>query len=190
MVHKNLKFPQKLLQRAMGHPSKLVLMVLAMVMLIMSLAACQPVQPVSAMQAKVAVSARDENQALVQRFYDAVNQRKFDLIKDIFDPNIVEHAFNKDGMELKDTELWSAFPDQQITVDLWVIEKDLVTAVVTIDQTHQGELRGVPATGNKVVYTNMDIWRIKDGKIMEVWHNFPVSDIMLQIGYQLVPPVK
>jgi predicted ester cyclase len=190
MYHKNLKFPQKLLPRDMGHPSKLVLMTTVMVMVIMSLAACQPVQPVSAMKAKVAVTSRDENQALVQRFYDAVNQRKFDLIDDIFDPSMVGHELGKDGMDIKDTELWSAFPDQQITVDMWVIEGGLVTAVVTIDQTHQGDLRDAPATGNKVIYTNIDIWRVKDGKIMEVWHNFPVADIMQQIGYQLVPPAK
>jgi steroid delta-isomerase-like uncharacterized protein len=130
------------------------------------------------------------NQAVVQRFYDAVNQRKFDLIPDIFDSNMVGHELGKDGMDIKDTELWSAFPDQQITVDMWVIEDDLVTAVVTIEQTHQGEFRGVPATGNKVIYTNLDIWRVKDGKIMEVWHNFPVADILQQIGYQLVPPAQ
>src|SRR4051812_28224660 len=105
MVHKNLEFPQKLWQRTMGHPSKLVLMLMAMVMLIMSLAACQPVQPVSAMQAKTAVSTRDENQATVQSFYDSMNQKKFDLIADIFDPDMVEHAYNQDGLDLKDTEL-------------------------------------------------------------------------------------
>src|SRR4051812_19244449 len=116
MDHNNLKFPQKLLQREMGHLSKLVLMMTVMVMVIMSLAACQPVQPVSAMKAKVAVTTRDEKQATVQRFYDAVNQRKFDLIKDIFSADMVGHELGKDGLDIKDTELWSAFPDQQITV--------------------------------------------------------------------------
>jgi predicted ester cyclase len=73
-------------------------------------------------------------------------------------------------------------------VDLWVIEGDLLTAVVTVSGTHLGELMGVAPTGNKVTWSHIDIWRIKDGKIVEVWHNFPTADILEQIGYQLVPP--
>jgi hypothetical protein len=53
----------------------------------------------------------------------------------------------------------------------------------------------VPATyrkvaSNKVTWSSSDIWRVKDGKITDVWHNFPNQDILQQIGYTLVPPTK
>ena len=67
---------------------------------------------------------------------------------------------------------------------------DLVTAVVTVSGTYQTELMSVASTGNKVTFSQIDIWRVKDGKITDVWHNFPSADILLQIGYTLVPPAK
>ena len=94
------------------------------------------------------------------------------------------------GPSVKDTELFIAFPDQQITVDLWVIEGDMVTAMATVSGTHQGELLGVAPTGKPMTFSIIDIWHVKDGKITEVWHNFPTADILQQIGYQLVPPAK
>jgi hypothetical protein len=41
-----------------------------------------------------------------------------------------------------------------------------------------------------VTWSQIDVWRVKDGKITDVWHNFPDADILLQLGYKLVPPTK
>ena len=72
----------------------------------------------------------------------------------------------------------------------WTIDGDLVTAVVTVSGTYQTELMGVAPTGNKVTFSQIDIWRVQDGKITDVWHNFANADILQQIGYQLVPPAQ
>ena len=190
MVQKNLKFPQKLGQRNSGHPLKLVLMVTVMVMVLMSLAACQPVQPVSAIKAQASVTARDENQAVVQRFYEGVvNQKDFSVFEEVFDANMVGHELGF-GPALKDTEFLTAFPDMHLTVERWVIEDDMITAIVTISATHKAEFMGVAPTGNTVTWSNIDIWHVENGKITEVWHNQASADILQQIGYQLVPPVK
>jgi predicted ester cyclase len=71
-----------------------------------------------------------------------------------------------------------------------VLEGDLVTAVVTASGTYQAEIMGIGPTVNKVTWSSIDIWRVKDGKITDVWHNFPNEDILQQIGYTLVPPTK
>jgi predicted ester cyclase len=71
-----------------------------------------------------------------------------------------------------------------------MLEGDLVTAVVTASGTHRAEIMGIRPSGNKVTWSSIDIWRGKDGKITDVWHNFPNEDILQQIGYTLVPPMK
>ena len=76
----------------------------------------------------------------------------------------------------------AAFPDVQSTVDLWVVDGDLVTAVVTNKGTHQAEFMGVPATGLPVTFHIIDVFRIKDGKVVDLWHNIPNEDILEQIG--------
>jgi predicted ester cyclase len=154
--------------------------------LLLSTAACQPIQPVSA--AKAATSERETNQAIVNRFYEeVVNQKHNDRFKDIMAEDFVAHEVSF-VPPFKDSELFPAFPDFQLKVDKWVIEGDLVVALVTVTGTHQGELAGVAPTGNKVTFTQIDIWRVEDGRIAEVWHNFATADIMEQIGFQLVPP--
>jgi predicted ester cyclase len=70
------------------------------------------------------------------------------------------------------------------------MDGDLVTAVVTASGTHQVAIMGVAPTGNQVTFSQIDVWRVKEGKITDVWHNFANADILLQIGYQLVPPTQ
>ena len=156
--------------------------------------ACQPIQRLPETKTTAAAAAEtpleQANKAVVQRFYEEVaNQKKLDVLKEVFDPKMVEHSLDI-GPVLTDTELLAGFPDLHLTVDLWVVEDDLVTAVVTVSGTHQAEFMGVAPTGNKMTFSIIDIWRVKDGKITDVWHNSPSADILQQIGYKLVPPAK
>ncbi len=126
----------------------------------------------------------------MQRFYDeVVNKKNLAVFAEVFDPNRVEHSLGI-GVTITDTEILAGLPDLHLTVDLWVVEGDLVTAIVTTRGTHQAEFMGVAPTGNKVGWSSIDIWRVKDGKITDVWHDFPNEDILQQIGYTLVPPAK
>jgi predicted ester cyclase len=63
-----------------------------------------------------------------------------------------------------------------------VVEGDLVTTQVTFRGTHQGEFLGVAPTGKPMTFSIIDIWRVQNGKITELWHNVPVADILEQIG--------
>ena len=75
----------------------------------------------------------------------------------------------------------AAFPDVVATVNLWVVEDDLVTAYVTYNGTHQAEFLGVAPTGKAVTWSIIDIWRVQNGKITELWHHIPNDDILEQI---------
>jgi predicted ester cyclase len=72
----------------------------------------------------------------------------------------------------------------------WTIDGDLVTSRVSFSGTQQGELMGVAPTGKPVTWTHLDIHRVQNGKITDIWHNIPVADILEQLGYTLVPPVQ
>jgi predicted ester cyclase len=124
------------------------------------------------------------NKAVVQRFYDEVfTQKKMAVLDEVFDPNMVVHDLDVGG-ELPGgglPETLAAFPDVKATVNLWVIEDDLVTAYMTYNGTHQAEFLGVAATGKAVTASIIDIFRVKDGKVVELWHNIPNEDILEQI---------
>lgn len=77
--------------------------------------------------------------------------------------------------------LITALPDLRVTVDRLLAEGDMVTALVTFSGTHQVEFLGVAPTGNPVTFSLLDLQRVQDGKIVEVWHNVPLSDILHQM---------
>jgi predicted ester cyclase len=163
-------------------------------LLALLLSACQPIQQVPATQTAATVSAEtpleQANQAVVQRFYEeVVNQKKLEVFQEVFDPHMVAHDLGR-ASAITDTVLLAGLPDLHIKVDLWVLQGDLVTAVVTASGTHQAAIMGIAPTGNKVIWSSIDVWRVKGGKITDVWHNFPNQDILQQIGYTLVPPTK
>ena len=62
-----------------------------------------------------------------------------------------------------------------------------LTAIVTASGTHQVAIMGVAPTGNPVTFSLIDIWRVQNGKLTDIWHNVPNSDILEQIG---TPPAQ
>lgn len=149
----------------------------------LSVVACQPIQAGSMAQAAKSANEED-NRVIVQRFYDEVFTGKdMDVLAEVFDPELVIHDLDVGG-ELPGGGLegtLAAFPDVVATINLWVVEGDLVTTYVTYNATHQAEFLGVPATGKSVTWSIIDIWRVRDGKIVELWHNIPNEDILEQI---------
>ncbi|MFT4603008.1 MAG: steroid delta-isomerase-like uncharacterized protein [Arenicella sp.] len=60
-----------------------------------------------------------------------------------------------------------AFPDIHFKINSLVAEGDMVVGAFDIEGTHQGEFFNTPATGKKVNFTAIDIWRFDSGKIVE-----------------------
>lgn len=155
------------------------------------LTACQPIQPATAAQGAAATadpsSQEAANKAVVQRFYDEVfTQKKMAVLQEVFAPDLVIHDLDFGG-ELPGgglPETLAAFPDVKATVNQWVVEGDLVTAMVSYTGTHQAEFLGVAPTGKTVTWSIIDLWRVQDGKIVELWHDIPNGDILEQIQPQ------
>ena len=47
---------------------------------------------------------------------------------------------------------------------------------------HAGNLLGVPATGRRVDITGIDVFRVKDGKLAEMWQNWDQLGLLQQVG--------
>lgn len=67
---------------------------------------------------------------------------------------------------------------------------DKVITTYIAKGTHDGEFNGIPATGNKMESSVINIVRIKDGFIVEEWENFDVLSFMEPLGFELQPKQK
>jgi steroid delta-isomerase-like uncharacterized protein len=74
------------------------------------------------------------------------------------------------------------FSNVQITTDDRIAEGDRIVDRWTFHATHTGEFMGVPATGKQVTVTGIDIFRIADGQLAELWQSWDQLGMMQQLG--------
>ena len=132
----------------------------------------------------------EENKAVARRaFEDHFNTGNFDLAKEIFtadyvnhDPSLPDFGSGPEAANQAARLYRDAFPDARITVEDQVAEGDRVATRWSARGTHQGELVGVAPTGNRVEITGITISRIEGGKIAEDWINYDALGMMQQVG--------
>jgi predicted ester cyclase len=77
--------------------------------------------------------------------------------------------------------LLRAFPDATMKIDEQLAERDLVATRKTLRGTHLGELWGLPPTGNRMEWEFIDIFRVRDGKIVQHWTHMDFDALRLQM---------
>ncbi len=132
----------------------------------------------------------EQNKAIARRHFDELwTNGALAVADDIYSPATVGHCGNlpdQTGYPECEKELVRqdlvAFPDGVATVEDQIAEGDKVATRWVGRGTHQGELMGVPASGNRVEITGTTVYRISGGKIAETWTNYDMLGMMQQIG--------
>ena len=76
----------------------------------------------------------------------------------------------------------AAFHGLNVTVDDIMADEDTVTARFTARVIHKGEFMGHLPTGKTIMMTGIEIFRIKDGKIAELWGELKLMGLMQHLG--------
>ena len=120
-----------------------------------------------------------DNKAIIRRFYDEVwNQGHVDVALEVFADDYVRHDLRPTtappgaaGQRQIAADFRAAFPDLTDTVELLIAEDDLVVARWTMAGTNTGAWGGVPPTGRPLRFSGVNIFRLKDGRVVEVWNH-------------------
>ncbi|MEM7554878.1 MAG: ester cyclase [Cyanobacteria bacterium P01_A01_bin.84] len=78
--------------------------------------------------------------------------------------------------------LFQGFPQLKQTIEAVVTEDDKVVYLHTLEGSHTGNFIGVPPTGKSVKVTGFTMVRIVEGKIVEMWYETNLLEVMQQIG--------
>ena len=142
----------------------------------------------------------EDNKKLVRRYYEDAPYNPA-ACEEIFAPSFRFHTIQHASITPQVTEsnpqseqaayqwlktVWSS--DWRMTVDELIAENDRVMARWTFHGTHQGEFSGLPPTHQHVTYSGINIFRIADGKIVEVWDIFDRLWMWQQLG--VLPDIK
>jgi predicted ester cyclase len=75
-----------------------------------------------------------------------------------------------------------AFPDLAATVDVFTMHGDLGAAVTTWTGTHTGGLCQTPGTGTKASWVVNYVFRVADGRIVELWEAWDEGGTHRKLG--------
>jgi predicted ester cyclase len=134
----------------------------------------------------------EANKSIALRLVELFNDRRLDLLEDVLHPEFRGRgisAFPPDspgvgpGARRKLYEMfYQAIPDARAEVLDVVAEGDKVVVVDRFGGTHRGEFFGHPGTGNRIEWTAIHIYTIRDGKILEDATMTDALAIMEQLG--------
>ncbi len=124
----------------------------------------------------------DDNKALVRRYEDEVlNGRNLDAVGDYFaDERVIE------GVRRGCFSYFQAFPDLHVSIDELIAEGDKVFCRSTFTGTHDGEYKGIPATGRHIAAESAEVFTIADGKFVGYWCLTSVAGLMRQLTEEQV----
>lgn len=125
----------------------------------------------------------------VLRFFEGTHSGRLDVIDETVDAGIVTHGF-PGGFDPASRADYRAFfegleqlwPDMEFDIGTVVADEHHVAVRFTIEGTHSSDALGVPATGRRVRFSGMVLYRMKDGRIAETWLHPDNLSILQQIG--------
>jgi steroid delta-isomerase-like uncharacterized protein len=134
----------------------------------------------------------DDYAALADRFHmDLFKKGDLSVTDQILTPDFVNHgagippelAQGPEGAKRFAQAIRTGFGNEiNITHDDVIVHGDRIVIRWTSSGTHKGDLLGVPATGKPIKITGIDIFRVQDGKLAELWQNWDQLQMLQQIG--------
>ena len=103
------------------------------------------------------------------------------------DPPFPGAPDGSEGMRQAGALFRRALPDWHSDLGIVVGEGDLVVEHFTASGTHQGEIFGAPPSGQHVSLPGINIWRLRDGRIVERWGRLDELGLLHQLGLVPVP---
>jgi steroid delta-isomerase-like uncharacterized protein len=98
------------------------------------------------------------------------------------DPAETEDIVGIDAHKARVEGYRTAMSDLRVTVEDLFATDDRVATRWRAQGTNDGELMGMPASGNRVEITGNSIDRFEDGKIVETWDQWDNAGFMQQLG--------
>ena len=135
------------------------------------------------------MTTTNENKATVRDYIDALfNQGDPDAGDRYLSPEFVNHDLpfgapaGAEGMRAAAAMFRQACPDWNTSYHLLVAEDDVVVEHFTASGTFSGSLMGVTGTGQTISLPGINIFRVRDGRIVERWGRLDELGLLSQLG--------
>ena len=136
-----------------------------------------------------AMNTVEENKAVVRDFIDGLfTKGNLAAVDDHLAADFVNHdppfgaPADTEGMRAAGAMFRAACPDWHSELHLLVGEGDMVVEHFTASGHHRGDIMGVAPTGREIALRGINIFRIRDGRIVERWGRLDDLGLFEQLG--------
>ncbi|MBF6605581.1 MAG: ester cyclase [Chloroflexi bacterium] len=130
----------------------------------------------------------EENKALVRRFIDEVFVAgSFAAVDELMVEDFMPHTWGSMGsgrQALKDaiTRVSTGLTDTSMTIEDMIAEDDRVAVRLTSRAVQVGPFMGLPPSGKAYSIGEIHIFRLRDGRVSEHWHEADFLGMLRQLG--------
>jgi steroid delta-isomerase-like uncharacterized protein len=118
----------------------------------------------------------NDNKALVRRFITEIfEQGRVDSVDELCAEDFIGHTWgemDRDGLRKTTARVAQALADVHFTIEDEIAEGDRVAVRVTASARQVGEIAGQAANGRSYTIGEIHIFRFRDGKVTEHWHQY------------------
>jgi steroid delta-isomerase-like uncharacterized protein len=128
------------------------------------------------------------NIEIITRFEHAFRAADQATIDKLCDPSVVDHNPAPDheptlaGFKQKVAGFKAVFPDLVEDLQDIIASGDTVATRWVVTGSLQQEFAGIPASGQTIKVEGMNFYRLKDGRVTEIWTQFDSDALMQQLG--------
>jgi len=111
-----------------------------------------------------------------------------DLIPEMYAEDVVDHnplpgqTPGHEGLREAIRVFSTAFPDLEMTLHGVLADGDHAVDFWTFRATHLGPFAGLAPTGRRVEFHGIDVVKVRDGRIAEIWHVEDMARMLDQLG--------
>ena len=133
------------------------------------------------------MSTLDTNKHLVRRFLkEAFERGDPAAIDELASEDYTPHGFGqqpgRDALKATQQRAGAGLSDAKLVIEDMIAEGDRVAVRLTSSARQTGEFMGMPPSGKSYTISEIHIFRIRDGRVCEHWHEMNVADLMRQLG--------
>ena len=128
----------------------------------------------------------EADKALVRRFIKEIfEQGRPEAVDELCADDFIGHTWgnaDKEGLKAAMARVAQGLADARFSIEDEIGEGELVAVRLTASARHVGDFMGLPASGRSYEIGEIHIFRVRDGKVSEHWHQFDSAGLMKQLG--------
>jgi len=169
--------------------------ILPLALILCFVVGCQDKEALTELEAmKAQAEVEEQNKEIVKLYLKVLDQGNIEIIKEVFAPNFLGYFPSNSATPISREELldmakgaYESLPDLKHDIQELIAKGDKVVVMMIFRGTHLGDFTGIPASGKKIEFGAILLYRLENGKIVELRREVDLLGAYQQLGMELKP---